>query len=56
MPARVDYYWRKSDSHPRETLLTVIAGIIATSCADSNQKNLFFLTERSVVSASPHVS
>jgi hypothetical protein len=26
----------------------------ATSCADSNQERLFFLAERSVVSASPH--
>src|SRR5580704_12894572 len=60
MPARGDYYWRKSDSHPRQAATRAAeagarsAVSSATSCADSNQERPFFLAERSVVSASPH--
>src|SRR5580693_517936 len=60
MPARSDYYWRKSDSHPRRAAAQAAeagarsAVSSATSCAESNQERPFFLTERSVVSASPH--
>src|SRR5260370_16732828 len=48
MPARGDYYWRKSDSHPVGDAADRDRRYHRDIRADRNQKNLFFLTERSV--------
>src|SRR5260370_35607233 len=56
MPARGDYYWRKADSHPAGDAADRDRRYHRDIVADSNQKNLFFWTERSVVSARSHVS